>query len=54
MTRSNVSSEILEPGAERVPIGPILLQKSFFAADQNFSGQLTRFLSKYVRDLIPW
>jgi hypothetical protein len=33
---------------------PILLQKSFFAADQNFSGQLTRFLSKYVRDLIPW
>jgi hypothetical protein len=31
-----------------------LLQKSFSAADQNFSGLLTRFLSKYVRDLIPW
>jgi hypothetical protein len=37
-----------------VTFWPILLQKSFSAAHQNFSGLLTRFLSKYVGDLIPW
>jgi hypothetical protein len=31
---------------------PILLQKSFSTADQNFSSPLMRFADKYVRDLI--
>jgi hypothetical protein len=31
---------------------PILLQKSFSTADQNFSRLLVRFSDKYVRDLV--
>jgi hypothetical protein len=31
---------------------PILLQKSFSTADQNFSRPLVRFSDKYVRDLV--
>jgi hypothetical protein len=31
---------------------PILLQKSFSTADQNFSSPLMRFADKYVRDLV--
>jgi hypothetical protein len=31
---------------------PILLQKSFSTADQNFSRPLMRFSDKYVRDLV--
>jgi adenylate cyclase len=50
----HLTHRIRRCGPARIRYWPILLQKSFFAADQNFSGQLTRFLSKYVRDLIPW
>src|SRR6516164_2268006 len=35
-----------------VRVVPILLQKSFSTADQNFSSPLMRFADKYVRDLV--
>ena len=31
---------------------PILLQKSFSTADENFASPLMRFAHKYVRDLV--
>jgi hypothetical protein len=38
--------------AKRFRVVPILLQKSFSTADQNFSRLLVRFSDKYVRDLV--